>query len=322
MNRTADECAPKILPWHAFQWEVLAKVRQSDRLGHALLLSGSRGVGKGIFARRLAAMLLCRNAEQPICGVCPSCRQLAAGAHPDFTYVTREDKKRYITVDAVRAMCAALGMTSHNGGSKIAIIDPVDALNHSGVNALLKTLEEPAPGTLLLLITEHVLALPATLRSRCQTLRFAVPAEEDTCHWLSTRMPESDAQSFRSAVDLARGAPLRALEILENGQVLTASGHWKQTMDAMTSGHCDPLRAASEIDREQADDFIRWFAGWLHDRLREPALGPAEAQALARFVPVAFDAARAITSNAKPQLVIQSLLIEVSRRLADSALRR
>lgn len=233
-----------------------------------------------------------------------------AGAHPGFTWLTREEGRRDIPIDAVRTMCSALAMTSHDGRVKVALLDPVDAMNQNGVNALLKTLEEPSGGVLIL-ISEFPLSLPATLRSRCQILRFPVPKAEETGRWLSAEFSGSSAADRATALKLSRGAPFRAVEFLRNPDLMAAATLWQNMMLELLDGRCDPVDAASRIDSNQVATFLDWLAGWARDALCQPGSVAFDRRLLARLGQAAFDAVRLIKSNVKPQLVIEALLIEM-----------
>lgn len=312
MKSSDDDRLPAVLPWQESLWQQVIAAHHCKRLAHALLLSGPNGVGKRNFAQRLAGMLLCHRDEDSACGTCPSCRQLIAGGHPGFVRLTREEGRRDISIDAVRTMCAALAMTSHDGRIKVALLDPVDAMNQSGVNALLKTLEEPSGGVLIL-ISEFPLSLPATLRSRCQILRFPVPKAVETGQWLSAEFPDSSAADRAIALKLSRGAPFRAVEFLRNPDLMAAATLWQDMMLELLHGRYDPVDAASQIGSDQVATYLDWLAGWARDALSKPEGVAFDRRLLARLGQAAFDAVRLIKSNVKPQLVIEALLIEMVR---------
>jgi DNA polymerase-3 subunit delta' len=317
-----------ILPWQAPLWRLLSQAIEQDRLGHALLLSGLAGTGKRGFARALAAALWCDapGPERQPCGQCGSCRQVLAGAHPGYTVLRPEEDKRDISIEAVRGLCERMVMTSHDGRSKVAIIDPVDALNRNGVNALLKTIEEPPPRSHLLLVSERPLALPATLRSRCQQLRFAIPPRGAALAWLE-QSGEGTAAQHAIALDAAHGAPVLALRLLRE-KSLDQQQTWKGALLDLAAGRSEPLKAAAEVGEAQASAFLRWLYGWLLQLLRGgllPAAGQGEADALARSLPHhALDRyigevqenLRRLEFNARAQLVLEAVLIRWSALVA------
>lgn len=306
---------PSQLPWHLPQWRIVSEAFVAGRLSHALLLAGVAGVGKRSFARRIAAAVLCARADGEVCGICRSCRQFSGGAHPGYTVLRRDEDRRDIAIDAVRELCSTLAMTSHDGRAKVAFIDPVDALNRNGANALLKTLEEPSSGSLLLLLSERPLALPATLRSRCQLLRFGLPQPDQARDWLAIQSPQTSVEERESALNLSRGAPLRAAGLLVDGKALESFKQWLMLMGELGDGRAEPLQVAAVVQREQAPMFLQWLAGWVLDQLRNDFAG-SRAQALARFGEAVSHASRQLQGNANPLLTLESLLIGWSATLA------
>jgi DNA polymerase-3 subunit delta' len=318
----------QILPWQGPLWRIVAQAIETDRLGHALLLTGLAGTGKRGFARALAAALWCDapGPEHQPCGRCGNCRQVLSGAHPGYTVVRVEEDKRDISIEAVRLLCERMIMTSHDGRSKVAIIDPVDSLNRNGVNALLKTIEEPPPRSHLLLISERPLALPATLRSRCQQLRFGIPPRDQALAWLEQSGSGTPAQ-YAIALDAAHGAPVLALQLLQD-KSLDLQQAWKGTLLDLAAGRNEPLKAAAEVGEDQAAAFLRWLYGWLLDLLRTglaPAASHEEAGALARSLPRhALDRyvsevqenLRRLEFNARAQLVLEAVMIRWSALVA------
>ena len=147
----------------------------------ALLLVGSEGIGKATVARTFAAALFCAD-PTPVddliepCGVCPSCRKVVRATHADLIWIAPEEEAREIKIDAVRAMQERIVFRPVEAPKIVVVIDPADALNLSAANRLLKTLEEPPPYLLFLLIASRPDALPDTVRSRCQTIPFHAPA--------------------------------------------------------------------------------------------------------------------------------------------------
>src|SRR5690606_724229 len=136
---------------------------------------------------------------------------VAAGSHPDLRMVQPEER-RNIVVDQIRETIEFLGKTAQQGGGKVIVIDPAEAMNVNAANALLKGLEEPAPGNLLLLVTQQGALLPATVRSRCQILQIPSPGRRVAATWLAERTAGGQVDTL---LDLADGAPLRALALAD-----------------------------------------------------------------------------------------------------------
>lgn len=170
---------------HEPLWEQFRQSIRRGRLAHAYLFVGPEGIGKKRFAIALAQGLLCEirppEALDP-CGTCPACLQVHAGTHPDFFLVGLPPDKHELPIELFvgsrdrrnqEGLCYDLSLKPVRGRRKIAVIDDADLLNVESANCLLKTLEEPSPGALLILIgTAADLQLP-TIRSRCQVVRFS-----------------------------------------------------------------------------------------------------------------------------------------------------
>jgi len=194
-------------------------LRQLERqqLHHALLLHGPDGLGKQALARQLAAALLCKQpASAGACGHCHGCQLQQVGNHPDF-YEARVADAKSITVDRIRHVSRQLAGHSQLGGNKVVLVQPADAMNEAAANALLKTLEEPASGSYLLLLTERLRQLPATIVSRCQAVRFSPPAEARVVDWLHSQLHAG--LDLRAALRINQGAPLSTLRYFrEDGE--------------------------------------------------------------------------------------------------------
>ena len=160
----------------ADQWCNLQARIAADRIPHALLLSGPVGVGKKQFARRFAAALLCQQPadNRVACGHCSACHLIAAGSHGDYIEISPEEDSRVIKIHQIRSLCEELGLTAQLGGHRVAIIQPADVMHNAAANSLLKTLEEPRPGVVIVLVTAKLGSLPVTIRSRCQRMRLSV----------------------------------------------------------------------------------------------------------------------------------------------------
>ncbi|HEX7417896.1 MAG TPA: hypothetical protein VF315_07575, partial [Steroidobacteraceae bacterium] len=163
------------LPWLDAALESFRRARASGRLPHAVLIQGSAGVGAQVLAQQLAQLCLCRGPSPQPCGQCLDCRQVAAHEHPDCHEVIPLEDSKQIRIEQIRELASELALTSHRPGYKIGLLWPADALNRNAANALLKTLEEPPPRTLLVLVAAVPSRLPATLLSRCQRVRIAAP---------------------------------------------------------------------------------------------------------------------------------------------------
>jgi len=197
---------------------------QRGRLASTFLFVGPNGIGKKAFALKLAQGLLCDEVPpqrlEP-CGHCAACQQVLAGTHPDVEVVGKPPDKAFIPLALLigederrmrEGLCYNLSLKPFSGKRRVAIIDDADYLNAEGANCLLKTLEEPPPGTLLILISTSEQRQLPTIRSRCQAIRFRPLTDDDVAAILvSHGLIESPDEATRAA-SLGSGSLERALE--------------------------------------------------------------------------------------------------------------
>lgn len=215
-----------LYPWQYSQWRQLLSQVQQQRLPHALLLTGSPGLGKLAFAKQFAHYLLCKTvglgqAEAPeqACDECAGCRLILANNHPDLLTVVPEETGKNIKIDQIRQMIASLNQTAQRAGYQVAIIAPAEALNKAAANALLKTLEEPLGKTVLLLVSHSPAVLPATIISRCQRIHFHAAFEAKP--WLLAQLAElNKTADVDLLLNFAEYAPLRALDLAQNNYLV------------------------------------------------------------------------------------------------------
>ena len=197
------------------------------RLASSYLFVGPQGVGKRSFALRLAQSLLCREVpagELAPCDRCESCQQVLAGTHPDIDTVSAPAGKKVIPVRLLigdhehrsrAGFCHNLAMKPFHGGRKIGIVDDADCLNQEGANCLLKTLEEPPPRSLLILIgTSPDRQLP-TIRSRCQIVRFSPLSVAELTDLLLAHGQITDRSVAQRLAGLSDGGLRSALDLAD-----------------------------------------------------------------------------------------------------------
>lgn len=255
-----------IYPWQTVLWRQVQDRISAGRLAHGLLLTGPGGLGKRVFANALAEGLLCRrpNADKQACSECEACLLIQAGTHPDLLDLSPAEDKTQIVIDQVRELCRALALKSHAGGYKIATVAPAEQMNTAAANSLLKTLEEPTDNTLLILITEQPARLPATIRSRCQQVRFTAPSTEAGADWLSTCHGVADPELL---LRLADGAPLRALALAQD-DTLVQRRRWIEDLVKLQRGRLDPIQLAADWSSDAQLRPLYWMGSYLTDSIR------------------------------------------------------
>lgn len=257
-------------PWLQRAYARLAEAQAEGRLPHALLVCGAAGLGKRQLAELLMSRLLCQSAtaDDQACGGCRSCRLRLAGSHPDLMRIGLEENDKTgklrseIIIPQIRALSAKLALTPQFGGAQVVIIEPAEAMNNSAANALLKTLEEPHAGCLLLLVSDQPFRLPATIRSRCQRVELRLPSGSEALQWLQSQ--GITAAKAQSALLAARGNPGQAVNLLTAGG-LELQREVRADLEALKAGKLGAAEIARRWCDEQLDRRLRLAADHVRD---------------------------------------------------------
>jgi DNA polymerase III subunit delta' len=244
-------------PWQESQWQQLRAAHAQGRLSHALLLTGPEGIGLEQFSYSLAARLLCKDIQsnQTACGLCKPCILFQAGNHPDIIDIQPEEKGKQIKVDEIRQLVDFIHMKSHFSEYKLVIINPAEAMNRSAANSLLKTLEEPPPDSLLILLSSQPALLPVTIRSRCQRVNFSTIGTGEALQWLQSRLGEQQALAAELLL-MAKGAPLKALSLLETDGI-EQQQLILEDMESLRLRQSDPVKIAAKWLSQDATEVIK-----------------------------------------------------------------
>jgi DNA polymerase III subunit delta' len=303
---------------HDAQMTAFRTASTGERLHHAWLLAGPRGLGKATFATWAAHRLL--DAENPDS---QAAKLLTAGSHPDFKRLERLPNEktgnlaRNITVDQVRQLRALFSNATSLGARRVILIDSIDDMERNAANALLKSLEEPPTSTVFLLVTHQPGRLLPTIRSRCRTLLFRPLDDAAMTSFLSAHMPQINVEARAALITGANGIPAAALANAEldmaaidaalNG--LATTGDPTNTMRSQLAQSLS-LKAALpryEALLQRAPAFIA--------RKARTAEGPALEAAL-----TAWTKARALSQIAIPQsLVAETVVFEMAGYVAALA---
>ncbi|MBI5451510.1 MAG: DNA polymerase III subunit delta' [Gammaproteobacteria bacterium] len=268
--------AAALYPWQHAAWDALAGRLRRQQVPNALLIAGPAGVGKSVLAAQLVAALLCESPEPAslqACGHCRSCRMVDGDGHPDSRTLTPEEDKASISIDQIRDIVHFLNLTPQYGASKVITVTPADVLTLAAANSLLKTLEEPPAGGVLILVSERPATLPATVRSRCQAVRVNRPPRDQAIMWLQQRLTTAQRPQAALYVDLAQGRPLQALQLAEQQDLLACREAVLGGFDQIISGGQQVISIAEQWLKFGLKESLYWIDSWLVDMVRLKAGG-------------------------------------------------
>jgi DNA polymerase-3 subunit delta' len=262
----------KLCPWLEPALAKLEAARAADRFGHAWLIAGPSGIGKTNLALVFAnGVLEARNRHGRLS---PSEflramreRHAPADRHPDLHWVFPEEDKQTISIEQIRAVCEAIALKPYRGASKVVIIEPAEGLTAAAANALLKTLEEPAGDTYLLLVSHQPGRLPPTIRSRCQRIDVRRPRPAEIADWVGAAAADID-----ELWEASGGAPLAIAELGANGSFLENS-NLEHKVVLISKGEIDPQAVADEWTKLDVNAVLAWLLRRLSMSIRARVAG-------------------------------------------------
>ncbi len=280
-----------IHPWNRPLFQQLSADR--ERMPHALLLHGPAGVGKRDLGLALAQWMLCESpGPEGACGVCDACNWFLQGNHPDYRYLEPKEEEtdesgkvtkkasKEIKVEQVREITEFLCLSAHRGGWRCAVIHPAEFMNAAAANALLKTLEEPPPRVLLILVSHQPGRLLPTVRSRCRKVAVGLPNAALALEW----MQQAGVLDPEQVLAEAGGAPLAALGFSEPER----SEKREAFLDVLSKPGQVDVCAVAEAYKPQMVEAWGWLLRWVHDLLSQRLAGasryfPSRVDALAQL---------------------------------------
>jgi DNA polymerase-3 subunit delta' len=246
-------------PWLDADWQVHARRLAEGRVPHALLAAAPAGLGKRLLVDAVVASLMCvdRREDGHACGRCCGCAWRVAGTHPDLLRIGIEEDATQVTVGQVRALGERLALAPQPGGRQVAVIDPADEMNPNAANALLKTLEEPSPDSVLVLVADRASRLLPTILSRCQRFAVPMPSRAAALSWLAGRGVDPGAASAMLAI--ARGNPGEAERFAQPEAAALARATLKDFV-GVVEGRRGLVEVASEWAKDRPDARLDWLA--------------------------------------------------------------
>jgi DNA polymerase-3 subunit delta' len=228
------------------------------------MIHDTPGGGGDWLASWAASVAMCLSPTDAPCGKCLGCTRVANNQHPDLVRVHPIEDSKQLRIEQVRDLAQELSLTSHQGGYKVGILSPADSMNRFAANALLKTLEEPSPRTLLILVATQPSRLPATILSRCQKLKVRAPGRAESLEWLQATYGAGDWDGVLDVIGeapfLAAGADPKAIPAL--------GSETRRTLEEIEAGAADPVATAERWHRSETALRLRCFENWLTDRIR------------------------------------------------------
>src|SRR4051794_6555695 len=332
----------------AIEW--IRQAYLADRLPHGMIFAGPVGVGKATTARALGQLFLCEKpkADATPCGKCDSCLVFEAGNHPDYHVITKEliryhdktgkSKGIELSIHVLRPeLIDKAAMKPGMNVGKVFVIEQAELMNPQAQNSMLKTLEEPAGRTVIILLTDQPNALLPTIRSRCQVVRFQSLDESKTRTELVRR--GVDAQTAERAANLSDGSLGLALRWIEDG-VVDAAGDLFERLDTIESGagagdlsewvrkaadvygtkklDRDPLGSKDQATREGLALYLRLASQHFRRRLTE-ASGADLLERNCAAIDAIVKSEEFLDANVNIPLVFQQLSIALERLFAPPA---
>jgi DNA polymerase-3 subunit delta' len=262
--------------------DALRSALRSGAIHHAYLFGGPEGVGKELTATALAQGLLCREEPNEGCGQCSACQRISRHSHPDVTWVMPEAElvsrglagrsdfpstpSREIRVEQIRQLQERLSLRALEGARKIAIVACAQQMNPQAQNAFLKSLEEPTPDTVLILVASSADLLLPTIRSRCSKLEFG-PLPASLLSEMLQKERGTDLATAQLVAALSGGSLARA-----RGMDLERLAHRRELIGLFEQAGSDPrclVRFGEEFgsSRDSAEGALEILKLWVRDLL-------------------------------------------------------
>lgn len=252
-------------PWHKQTWDKFTHARSHDHLPHALLISGAEGIGKLEFAKKLVKSLLCfRPVNNQYCDQCNGCKTYDSVSNPDYLELQVAEDKKQISVDQIRGMSKFITLSRSFDAYRVILIHPVEAMNNNAANSLLKSLEEPANNTIIILLATHLNQVLPTIKSRCQLLTIPTPSNKQALAWLQTNAPSLD--NTEELLGMCFGRPLLAFNVSEED--FNLRNELAEDLLHIMSEDESATVIAKKWEKRDVNNMLKWQISWLQGFIR------------------------------------------------------
>lgn len=258
-----------VYPWQQSLWQRLVGYIEQQRIPQALLITGATGMGKRHLADAFAQVLLCQNPLPGylVCGACHGCHLWHAQTHPDYLLIEPDEPGKAIGIDKIRQLIVKLALKPQFDTQRLVIIQPADQLNNASANAFLKCLEEPTERTSFILLTDKPTRLPATIRSRCQSVHCQLPDRQLAGQWLQQQGVNED---YDLLLRFAQVAPLLAKQYADQHFIDLRQKYFNDWLQVF-EGKQNLVTLAELWQKQDKLDLavlLTWMTSWVMDIIK------------------------------------------------------
>lgn len=289
---------------------ILKNSIQTNNLLHSYLFVGIDGIGKSLFAKEFAHMILCSSNQEKPCATCKSCLEFQGGSHPDFLQIESEDGKT-IKIEQIRYLQEKIAEKPVTSEKKVYIIRNSDKMTREAANGLLKTLEEPPSYAVLILLTENESKLLATIKSRCTKIAFQALSQEEIKSYLQNQSEEKSFQMTSNMVKQCQGSIGRAIKIAEEQETYNQV---EKIISNIKKENITQIWKDAEIlyqAKEKIMDLLDYMNVVFFEKLREE-----QDMRYTKAVDVIEETKKRITDNSNYDMSIDNLLLRIWEQFA------
>ncbi len=286
---------------------ILTSAVSDQNILHSYLFVGIEGIGKSLFAKEFAKMILCMENENKPCKKCKSCIEYASSNHPDFMLIQPEDGKN-IKIEQIRYLQEKIAEKPVTSSKKVYIIDEAQTMTREAANCLLKTLEEPPEYAVLILLTSNESKLLTTIKSRCIKIYFMPIANEQVVNYL--KQNKLDANITNAMIKESEGSIGRIIKILEEKEKYIQI---EEIINKLQTQNITKVWLESEVlykSKENIIPLLEYMIVVLYENLKKE-----DKISYANGINIIEEAKQRILSNANYDMTIDNMLLKLWEEL-------